>query len=123
MRCGRCKELRVDVAHVRACYRTPAVATPHARAETVTQPVVHPADDGAARLDGADAPAGEYLTFASSATPAIGPVEFAEWFSGQYETHYSIPMDSDGMTPRLRRLEAEYGFDGMLYMWREETPG
>jgi hypothetical protein len=29
-------------------------------------------------------------------------------------------MDADGGTPWLRALESEFGFDAMLYMWRDE---
>ena len=34
--------------------------------------------------------------------------------------HWEAGVDADGGNPRLRRLEDEFGFEGMLYMWRSE---
>jgi hypothetical protein len=35
-------------------------------------------------------------------------------------SYFGTGMDADGMTPGLRQLEDEYGYEGMLYLWRDD---
>jgi hypothetical protein len=49
----------------------------------------------------------------------MGPVESAIERGGDPDG-FGGGMDADGGTPRLRALESEFGFDGMLYMWRDD---
>lgn len=122
MICGRCKAGDVDVAHVRACYRTnPSSNRPPTSEGSSQAPGGVPA---AARGAGSGrAPQGGRRTQQRDNPwtwqPAIGPVESAIE-RGVSADGFGGGMDADGGTPGLRALESEFGFDGMLYMWRDE---
>jgi hypothetical protein len=51
----------------------------------------------------------------------MGPVESAIE-RGVDPDGFEAGMDADGGTPRLRALESEFGFEAMLYMWRDDEP-
>ena len=121
MRCGKCKQRDVDVQHVRACYsgrEGPERTERAARGVTELSETVRPAtsshDD---ERDVDEDPTRR--TRITSTSLGIGPLEYAELYGDHDQPLYGSRMDADGMTPYLRGLEDEYGFEGMLYMWRD----
>jgi len=118
MICGRCKAVGVAVEHVRACYRTPsAQADTPARvpAPTADEKVVSRPDQGPSRGH-------RRRENPWTWQPVVGPVESAIERGGDPDG-FGGEMDADGGTPRLRALESEFGFEAMLYMWRDDEPG
>lgn len=123
MICGRCKAADVDVAHVRACYLT--ARAPDHREESVPP---------GARSNASAAPTSSGVRERGQRDwrgprrrkdnpwtwqPAVGPIESAIE-RGVDPDGFGGGMDADGGTRRLRALEAEFGFDAMLYMWRDD---
>ena len=121
MRCGKCKQMDVDVQHVRACYSggEGAKRTDGAAPEvTGLRGTVHPAATSLSVDDDVDEVPSR-RTWSKSSSRGIGPLEYAELYGDHSQPLYGSGMDADGMTPYLRGLEDEYGFEGMLYMWRD----
>lgn len=122
MFCGRCKATDVNIAHVRACYRTGGAPNrtevsepsgPRSRAAPTGSPggvrgQVRWGRRGTRRRDNP-------WTW----QPAVGQIESAIE-RGLDPDGFGGGMDADGGTRRLRALESELGFDAMLYMWRDD---
>lgn len=122
MICGRCKARAVDVAHVRACYRT-SPGSNRAKASDLSGPgsgLAHAEPRGGGRgatHQGRRGPRQRDNPWTWQ--PAVGPIESAIE-RGVSSDGFGGGMDADGGTPRLRALESEFGFDAMLYEWRDE---
>ncbi len=115
MICGRCKAVGVAVEHVRACYRASsdqADAPAHVPAPVSDETVVSLSDERRSRGH-------RRRENPWTWQPMMGPVESAIERGGDPDG-FGRGMDADGGTPRLRALESEFGFDGMLYMWRDD---
>jgi hypothetical protein len=122
MICGRCKADDVDVAHVRSCYKTsrasdqPQVSEPSGARSRA-------ASNGSPGGDSGQSHRGRRRTHRQDNPwtwqPVVGPIESAIENGGDPD-RFSGSMDADGGTPWLRALESEFGFDAMLYMWRDE---
>jgi hypothetical protein len=99
MRCGRCKALEVDIAHVRACYDPRIAPEPPVQADP-PRPV-------------------ERIVLEAPAVPArstIGGDDHEEWWVADLQAASSlemdvIGMDADGRSAWMRSVEDEYGAD------------
>jgi hypothetical protein len=113
MKCGRCKSTGVDTDHVRACY-----GTPQADPVEVTQPASNgPQAPPEAINSGFER---QQTSPGRGHQTEVRPSLFVD-VDDHATSYYRSGMDADGMTPRLRQLEDEYGYDGMLYLWRDES--
>lgn len=119
MLCGRCKRVDVDVQHVRACYSGAPVGPEPASPRPAPGDLTDPDGEDEYPLDDEQPPRGPATRLhRDDGWPGLEPAgDSWEWDS----MRQGSGMDADGMTPRLRSLEDEYGFEGMLYMWKDST--
>jgi hypothetical protein len=117
MRCGKCKNVDVDAVHVQTCYLEAKSPRPSDHVASAASED----DESDLRVTEADADFAVSHQFfqRASTTRGMGPVEFSEVYGDHIGPLYGAGMDADGMTPYLRELEDEYGFEGMLYRWRD----
>ena len=112
MKCGKCKTTGVDTDHVRACY--------------ALQPV-GPVEETESASEAPQAPPEPMVPVRRRQHTDPGRGRQTEGRAGLFVdlddhalSYFGTGMDADGMTPGLRQLEDEYGYEGMLYLWRDD---